>query len=323
MTARLILYGILAVVMGVSWASTCVIWRAAELGEMVAPLDVRDFGELKVVVLGSGGGYENPERLGPSIAIGWDQNALLVDAGRGVAESLRRAKIPLAQPDTILLSNLLPENTVGIDDLLLTGWRQPRTKPLRLIGPPGTAALAAGIMAAHDIGAQAEMEGRGLPLPGAKIDAIEVDPGEGLLLERNGLVVRAVALPGRPVTALAWSFERGGRRAVVATTGWSPEAIVAFSKGADLLVHEAVIIPEADGAEKAGILIDPELLRREAALHTAIVDVGGMAQRAGVKKLALVRMRPPPFYQFQAKGVVAQTYDGEVVVPEDGEEIEW
>ena len=104
MTARLILYGILAIIMTVSWLSTCVIFRAAEIGEMVAPIEARHFSELTAIDVGTGDDYESPERLGPSVGIGWGDHIVLVDTGRGVAESLRRARIPLAQPQTIFLS---------------------------------------------------------------------------------------------------------------------------------------------------------------------------------------------------------------------------
>ena len=40
------------------------------------------------------------------------------------------------------LSSLLPENTVGLDDLLLTGWLDGREAPLRVVGPAGTAEFA-------------------------------------------------------------------------------------------------------------------------------------------------------------------------------------
>jgi ribonuclease Z len=321
MTSRLILYGILAAVMAVSWLSTCVIYRAAEIGELVAPLETRYFDGLQAIAIGTGGGYENPERLGPSIAIGWEKNLLLVDTGRGVAESLRRAQLALAQPQTVFLSNLLAVNTVGLDDLLLTGWRQPREAPLRVIGPPGTARLCEFIMAAHRAGIEAESQAMLLPLSGAELIGVDVEGGWTTELE--GLKIVATDLPGGPITALAWRFEYRDRSIVVAGAGWAPDAVVEAAKNANVLFHEAVIIPEAEGAEEAGILIDPELLRREAAMHTAVVDVGLIGRRARVDTLVLVRMRPPPFYNFQIEGTVRQTFGGDLVIASDGDEIEW
>ena len=64
------------------------------------------------------------------------------------------------------------------------------------------------------------------------------------------------------------------------------------------------------------------MLRIEAELHTALVDVGGIAARAKVGKLVLLRMRPPPFYNFQITAAVSRTFDGEIIVAADGEEIE-
>ena len=319
MNARLVLYAMLSAVMAVSWASTCVIYRAAEIGNLVAPIDNRYSGNLDAVVVGSGNGFENPERMGPAIAIGWEERLLLVDAGRGVAEALRSASIPLAQPEAVLLTNLLPENTVGLDDLLLTGWRQPRQQPLRVYGPPGTAALCESLMQTHRIGVEAEARGRGLPLEGAMLTGFDVDPG--WTAELDDLVILASDLPGGPLPALAWRFERNGRSIVVAGAGWAAEAVIETAMGADVLFHEATIIPDADTAEEAGITIDPELLRLEAALHTALIDVGGIAERAKVDTLVLYRMRPPPFYDFEVSSTVRKTYSGDIVIAADGEEV--
>ena len=62
-------------------------------------------------------------------------------------------------------------------------------------------------------------------------------------------------------------------------------------------------------------------LAREGALHTRLEDVGGLAARAGVGQLVLVRLRPPPVYAFQYRRLVAESYPGPVSVPDDGEEL--
>jgi hypothetical protein len=46
-----------------------------------------------------------------------------------------------------------------------------------------------------------------------------------------------------------------------------------------------------------------------------------MAKRAGVRGLVLVRMVPPPFYDFQIESVIGGDYDGKLFLPEDGESI--
>jgi ribonuclease BN (tRNA processing enzyme) len=108
---------------------------------------------------------------------------------------------------------------------------------------------------------------------------------------------------------------------VVAPTGWALDALVEFTRGAHLLVHEAAFIPDADLARGLGLDVDPARLEREAGLHTRLESVGGLATRAGVETLVLVRLRPPPVYDIQVSGLVDDDFDGRIVIPDDGDEI--
>ena len=319
MNLRLVLIFGLVGVVALAWAAAFVVWRAAELGALVGPLEERHYPSLTVVAVGTGSDYENPERLGPSTAVAWANHVVLVDAGRGVSEALRNAGIPVNQPQLVLLTHLLPVNTLGLDDLLYTGWLEDREQPLRVIGPPGTAALVEGLLAAHAQGSEAL--NRALPLPslGVRIEVEEVEGGYSEEIE--GVMLHAGALSGGPLPALAWRFERGKRSVVISGTGWAPEELAEFARDTDLLIHEAVYIPPPEDIEGAGVIADPERLIREAALHTSIEDVGDLARRARARQLVLIRMRPPPFYDFQVEAIVGKTYDGPIVIPEDGESL--
>lgn len=300
-----------------SWVVTCGTWRIQRVAGGVVPLDPRHFGQLTVVTVGTGGAYENPDRGGPATAVALGEEVLLVDAGRAVSEGLRAARIPVAQPGTVLLTSLLPENTVGLDDLLLTGWLEGRAAPLTLVGPPGTASLAERLAAAHRRGVEARAASLALPASGAAFEAIEV--GDAWSARRGEIEVRAAALPGGPTEALAYRFEARERAAVVGGHGWGADALLALASGADLLVHEAADVPPPELAGELGVA--PERLRREAELHAQIADVGTLAQRAGVATLALVRMRPPPAYDLQVTQRIADRFDGRVVVADDGDEL--
>ena len=141
MTARVILLMALALIVGVTWVFAVVSKRFERVLSGVADLQPRSFEALTVITVGTGGTFENQWRLGPSTAVAKGDEVLLVDAGRGIAGALRAAEIPVHQPDTVLLTSLMPENTVGLDDLVLTGWIALRTEPLRVMGPPGTGAV--------------------------------------------------------------------------------------------------------------------------------------------------------------------------------------
>lgn len=311
---------LIAVVLGIgSWGLTCAAWRFDEIAAGVLPLEPRSFEGLTLLTLGTGGIYENHLRRGPATAVAGGSAIAVVDAGRAVAEGLREVKIPISQPGTVLLTNLLPENTLGLDDLLVMSWIDGRREPLRLLGPEGTVALARSIEEATRRGTSAVSLALALGAGPPSFDAAEI--GDGWSGEIEGIRVTAGDLPGGPTTALAYRFEWNGRSAVVSGTGWAPDALSSFAKGADLLVHEAVMIPTPEQALEMGLDEDPERLRREVALHSSLTQAGAIARRAGVKTLVLVRLRPPPVYDLQITMVVDDQFGGRIVIAEDGDEI--
>jgi ribonuclease Z len=310
---------VIALLVGVfSWMLTCAAWQFDQVAAGVIPLDPRSFERLTLVTLGTAGAAEDHNRRGTSIAVGVGERVVLVDAGRGVAEALRAASIPVSQPEAVLLTNLLPENTVGLDDLLAAAWLGGRREALRLVGPPGSAALAKATVAAVSPGvvARAVALGDDSAPPAFSVTEVASDWKEPL----GDLSLSAAPLPGGPLPALAWRLEAKGRSAVVGGTGWSGEALERFARGAQLLVHDAGFVPTPEEAEELGLEEDPERLRREAALLTHLDDVGAIARRAGVGALVLVRLRPPPVYDLQITMRVDDSFDGRIAVAQDGDE---
>lgn len=301
-----------------SWLLTCAAWRFDEVASGVVPLEPRHFDRLTIVTLGTGGAYENQHRRGPATAVASGDEILIVDAGRAVAESLRAAKISPSQPGSVLLTNLLPENTLGLDDLLVMGWIDGRREPLRLYGPEGTRALARAVEKSVRQGTTAWSHALGV----AELPRFEVEElADAASFERGPIHVSVGAVPGGPTPALAYRFESGGHSAVVSATGWAHEMLERFARGASLLVHEAATIPTPEEAKELGVNEDPEQLRREAALHTSFAQVGTIARRAGVSTLVLVRLRPPPVFDFQVTMHVDDEFDGRIVVASDGQAI--
>jgi ribonuclease BN (tRNA processing enzyme) len=315
---RAVLLGLMLLVALIGGATLCARHTVRGAVAAVAALDPRSFPALSLVVVGSGGAHENPERRGPCIALGFGSRIVLVDAGRGAAEGLRAAGIPVDQPDTIYLTSLLPENALGVDDLLLTGWLAPRKKPLRLVGPAGTQEFAASLERAYASGARAVSESLALPPEGARLEALEI--GDGFSEERGGITFRAAALPGGPLPALAYRAEAGGHAVVISGTGFGDEAVIALARGASVLVHEALHRPSLDAAIEAGGE-DGDRLRREGKLHTPLENAGALASRAGVRTLVLVRLRPPPLFAWQFERAAGRDFTGEVIVASDGEEV--
>ncbi len=300
-----------------SWLVTCRLWDYREKAAGIAYLEDRAFETLTLITAGTGTAYENPRRLGPASAIGFGPRVIVVDAGRGVAEALRYAEIPVSQPEAVLLTSLLPENTLGLDDLLFTGWLAPREQPLRLVGPTGTRALAEALQRAHQSGAAAWRDGIGLPAAGGRIEVVEV--ADGWSETRDGLSVQAGDVGAEPLPQLAYRFEAGGRSIVVSGSGPDPDRLARFAEGAWVLAAEGFHSESVDLAIEAGAP-DPDRLRREAALHRGLLEVGRIADRAGVLALVLTRLRPPPLADSQYTEPIEAIFEGRVVVADEADE---
>ncbi len=297
------------------WTFTLISKRFEEVAAGALPLEPRSFDSLTVVTVGTGGTFENHLRRGPAVVVARGERMLLVDAGRGVAEALRAAAIPVQQPEAVLLTSLLPENTVGLDDLVLTRALAAEAAPLAVWGPEGTRRLVEGLLSAH-------AGGFGAARASGLVEAVPVEASElsdARSLEVAGLDVQPKRLPDGPLEALAWRIEADGRAVLVSSVGFAPDALVEHGRGARLWVHEALYGAALDAALEQGAE-RPEVLRREAAWHTRLEDAGTLASRMGVRKLVLMRLRPPPVYDFQYRNVV-EDFRGEVVIAEDGLEI--
>lgn len=319
MLPRVLLLGFVAAIALGGWVATCVLWRYQGAMREIGVLEPRRFETPTLVVLGSGGAAENPARFGPALAVGGADRVVLVDAGRGVAEGLRRARIPVSQPEAVALSSLLPENVVGLDDLAAARFRDRRSKPLRVIGPPGTRALVRALAEAH-AGATTSLAAElGLPREGAGLEAEEV-AGEWTG-SAGGLVLRAAGLDGGPFPALAWRIEADARSLAVASTPFSKARSEELARGAGVLVAGAVFSEAVQAALEAGVP-DAARVEREAALQLSLADAAGLAARAGARRLVLVRLSPPPLFHFQFERAAGRAYAGEVVVAEDGDEVE-
>ena len=319
MTARAVLLLVLALIVGITWVFAIVSKRFEKVLSGVAELEPRSFESLTVITVGTGGTFENHWRLGPSTAVAKGDEVLLVDAGRGIAGALRAAEIPVHQPNTVLLTSLIPENTMGLDDLILTGWIAARTEPLRVMGPPGTRAALEALLRAHRSGIEATATEWGTHRENAEVQVVELENGAEFQVAE--LDVRVAALPGGSFPALAYRIEADGRSVVLASVGFAPESLVGLASGADLLVHEAVYGASLEAALEGLEAERASVLRQEAEIHPRLETIGELAREMGVKTLVLTRLRPPPVYDFQYESIVREDFGGRVVIADDGDEI--
>jgi ribonuclease BN (tRNA processing enzyme) len=302
----------LAVVFALSWAGKRIKAAASE----IRPLESHVFDQLTAVTLGSGTGAPNQRRYGPATAVGFRREVTLIDAGRGAADALRAAGIPARQPTILLLTSLLPESTVGFDDLLAARASDPEAEALRVFGPPGVENFVLGVVASNRAGLAGQKVIQELKLiPNVPVGELE---GSGGTLGGSDVEIHWAALGSDPIQSIGYRFSRGETCVVVSARVFEEEALLELGADCDLWVQSATYRTSVESAIEAGAS-EPDRLRTIASYALAVEDLGSLASRMGIGHLILTQLSPPPVFGFQYTRIVARDFEGAASVASDGD----
>ena len=199
---------------------------------------------MRVHLLGTGGPELTPDRQGYATLVELpgapDPDALLLfDAGRGALQSIYEQRINPKRVTRIFLTHLHSDHIAGLPDLWMTPWfLLGRTSPIEVWGPPGTAAMVAGmrVMYAHDVEHRVNSFN---PASAIAVAAHDIGPGE---VYRHA-DVRVIAFTvshadGDP--AYGYRIERHGRSVVLSGDTTLTASLREQATGADLLVQNVI-----------------------------------------------------------------------------------
>jgi len=267
-----------------------------------------------VTLLGTGCPQCDPDRLGPASLVRAGKRQLLIDVGSGATQRLISAGSSGRSLDAVLLTHLHSDHIVDLFQLVISSWHQGRNRPQQVFGPKGTRRFVEGLMALWRPELEQRIAHEMRPsIAALEVEVTEIEPGEILRLDE--LVVRAVAVDHFPVReAFGFVIETGSLRAVFSGDTAPCPALVEAAKGAELLVHECFV----HGAMKP----EPGIRTQEgidnvARYHTASVDVGEIAAKAGIRCLMLNHFVPTRFDKDRVLAEVRRAYAGPVLVGED------
>ncbi|HET6633232.1 MAG TPA: MBL fold metallo-hydrolase [Rhodanobacteraceae bacterium] len=204
---------------------------------------------ITVTLLGTGSPIPRMDRFGPATLVEAGPEKLLFDCGRGAAQRLWQKHIPLSAITGVFLTHLHSDHTVGLPDLWLTGWLPTpygrRTMPLRLWGPAGTRAMAAGLARAFQADIRIRHAGEGLPLRGIAIDATDVT--QGVVYRNHGLTVTAFDVYHGPYIkpAFGYRLDYRGHSVVISGDTHRNSNLIRYAKGADVVIHEVAMAKDA------------------------------------------------------------------------------
>ncbi len=259
---------------------------------------------LHAVFCGTGSPLPDRSRAGPCLAVIAGGQLLVFDAGEGAAETLSLMGVNPGDINVVFLSHLHSDHFYGLAPLALQHWATGAAEaPLRLVGPTGTARLAAGLNEAYAIDAGYRTAHHGpevMPPAGAGLSAEEfaVPAGADAIVLRDEGGVRVIAFPVQhaPAEAVGFRIEYAGRSIVVSGDTARSDSLARHARGADLLVHEALsprlnAIVQRSAAESGRANVGA-ILHDILDYHTSPEEAGAVAQEAGVGALALTHLLP-------------------------------
>lgn len=201
--------------------------------------------DIKITLLGTGSPQPLMDRFGPSILVQAGSETLLFDAGRGCLQRLRQINVSYDKLSALFLTHLHSDHVVGLPDLWLTGWLlSKRPTALKVFGPAGTGTMIDYLQKAFAFDIHIRIEDDKVPREGSKLLVTEVQ--QGVVYENNGVKVTAFVVDhGVVKPAYGYRVDYNGRSVVLSGDTRYSENLISFAKGADLLIHEVAIAPDA------------------------------------------------------------------------------
>jgi len=273
----------------------------------------------QIVLLGTGNPRPDPKRSGPATAIVVNGTPYLIDAGPGI---VRRAQAAydkgvkaLAAPNlqTLFITHLHSDHTVGYPDLIFTTWVGNRHKPIRAYGPPGLETMTKYIMLAWQVDIDVRTKGlEQRDLNGVTVEAHDVKPG--LVFENADVKVTAFSVSHGELQAYGYKFQTPDRTVVISGDTSPSAELIRNCQKCDVLIHEAF----SDDFRPAGI---PNWLQYRSKYHTTTTQLAEIANKTQPRLLIVYhRGVGPPEHEIsdaQYLAEIRRTYRGKVVIGQD------
>lgn len=275
-----------------------------------------------VVLLGTKGGpaVRPGSPMPVSSLVVLDGQRILVDCGLGATRALAAQGTHLRDLSAVFVTHLHSDHYLELGPLLHTAWTAGRTDPLPVFGPRGLGRYWEGFLQSmrDDIELRIEDEGRPDPRGLARIALLE----EGFAESLGSVEVRAMRVEHPPLEdSFALSFRSAAHFVAFSGDTRPMSAFADFARGADLLVHEAMLEEGLESLVRRTGNTDGRLMRHLLRSHTRAADAGRIAAQAGVKALAIHHLIPsddPSFGEVDWRRAVGEGWSGPLHVGRDG-----
>lgn len=236
----------------------------------------------KVILLGTGTPNACFDAMGPSVALIIHDKVYVVDAGAGVVRQLTKLYnkgYHCCSPkllDTLFLTHLHSDHTVGLPDFIYTPWVLERDHPLTIVGPNGTKEMCGHLQEAYTIDINFRIHGfEKANDSGYLVNVIQTK--DGLCHEDENVKVYALTVE-HGLESYAYKFVFDGKSVVISGDTCYLESMCEFCRDVDLLVHEVFY---SAGLKQR----EPKWQVYHSHVHTSSYDLARLASIAKPKKL--------------------------------------
>ena len=220
-----------------------------------------------------------------------EKKIIIIDCGLGVTRSLVDNGVALKDIDYVFVTHMHSDHYIELGPLLHTSWCSGLNKKIIIYGPPELRRYWKNYIEAmkDDIELRVTDEGRPnlknlVTIKSIKTEKVEIS---------TNLIINAIKNKHPPLTnSFALSFKGMNSHIVFSGDTTFLPALAKFAKGADLLIHEAMLKNGLNSLVNRIGNTDDRLMSHLLRSHTMAEDVGKIASMAKVKSLAINHLIP-------------------------------
>jgi ribonuclease Z len=290
--------------------------------------------KLHIILGGTGSPIPDPDRNPACIAIIVKGRIMLVDTGSGAMSTLQSMKLPLDLISKVFITHFHSDHIAGLGQVINRSWIFGRKQPIDIYGPEGIQRVVDGFEQVYALDADYRVEhhGENMRHENREVTVSTIEFGNTneavTILKEGDLVVSSFLVEHAPVApAVGYRFDYKGKTLVISGDTVLNDNVERYSQNADILIHS--VMNKELNAHVASLFqtMDSERFQRGGEMledtlnyQTDTGELGKLAQRAGVKRLVLTHLVPPPrnfLIRTTFKKGVGEFYKAELIVGED------